>query len=56
MTHGKPCVKMHAYKTHGKPFFNMHASGNGYKWEVIPVRRGREEQKGKEKEKGKGEK
>ena len=27
--------------THGKPCVNMHANGNGYKWEVIPVRRGR---------------
>ena len=47
---------MHACRTHGKPCVNMHASGNGYKWEVIPVRGGREKQKGKEKEKGKGEK
>ena len=34
----------------------MDASENVYKWEVIPVRRGGEEQKGNEKEKGKGEK
>ena len=34
----------------------MHASGNVYKWGMIPIRSGREEQKGKEKEKGKGEK
>ena len=54
--HSLPCVKMHACRTHGKPCVNMHASGNVYKWEVIPVRRGREQQKGKEKEKGKGEK
>ena len=39
--------------THGKPCVNMHASGNVYKREVIPVCRGREEHKGKEKEKGK---
>ena len=38
--------------THGKPCVNMHASGNVYKWEVILVHRGREEHKGKEKEKG----
>ena len=56
MTHGKPCVKMPTCRTHGKPCVNMHASGDVYKGEVIPVRRGREEQKGKEKEKGNGEK
>ena len=42
--------------THGKPCVNMLASGNVYKWEVIPVHRGVEEHKGTEKEKGKGEK
>ena len=42
--------------TRGKPCVNMHASRNVYKWEVIPIRRGRAEQKGKEKEKGNGEK
>ena len=56
MTHGKPCVKMHAGRTHGKPCVDMHVSGNVYKWEVIPVCRGGEEHKGKEKKKGKGEK
>ena len=40
--------------THDKPCVNMHVSGNVYKWEVIPVRRGKEELKEKEKEKGKG--
>ena len=50
-THGKPCVKMHACRTHGKPCVNMDACGNVYKWEVIPVHRGREEHKGKDKEK-----
>ena len=45
-----------ANHVHGKPCVKMHASGNVYKWEVILVRRRREEWKGKEKEKGKGEK
>ena len=48
---------MKAYRVQiSKPYVSMRASGNGYKWEVIPVHRGCEEQKGKEKEKGKGEK
>ena len=48
-THDKSCVKMHACRTHGKLCVNMHASGNVYKWEVILVRRGRDEHKGKRK-------
>ena len=42
--------------THGKPCVTMHASWKVYKRGRRPVRGGREEQKGKEKEKEKGEK
>ena len=42
--------------THDKPCVTMHASWKVYKRERIPIRRGREEQKGKEKEKEKGKK
>ena len=40
--------------THGLPCVTMHASWKVYKRGRRPVRRGREEQKGKEKEKEKG--
>ena len=52
MTHGKPCVNMHACRTHGKPCVTMLASWRMYKWEFVEEGRSRKE----EKEKGKGNK